>query len=405
LNGSHDSGVSNCEMALHISIYYHNRNIGDLLWKTVDSSGLGQLTEAKDLADLPVVSENGTDVFLLEYQENNPRLDQWIENTTSNAKNPSVFLVFPKISTDQLWKALHLGVKECFALPLKSEEFQTAVNRVLLRNPVKTQAGSATKIISFLGCKGGLGTSFLVANTAYLLSRDHKSPSLLVDLDLYYGQLVHFFDIKPRYSLTDIISHLEELDHSYLQNLVHPYNKFLSLLPGPSHLEEAEAVTSEHLEKILSFLKGMQAFGWILVDAGHRMDEVTLKALELSDNLVLVTAPSVPALANTKKWLELLHLLDLNPLEIWLNGWDKRMALTLPEVSDYLGMEVHDTIPLDVEAVNRSINDGQPLAESDPRHPLCQALRLQVNRLAGDRVTEEGNTRRWGWLRRLGGKA
>ena len=164
----------------------------------------------------------------------------------------------------------------------------------------------------------------MAANLAYLLSREHQGQVLLVDLDLQYGQLVYFFDIKTRHTLSDVIAHLEEMDHSYLQNLLYPYNKFLSLLPGPARLEEAEAVTPEHLGKILSYLKNMPAFRWILVDAGHRMDEITLKALELSDNLVLVTAPSVPALANTRKWLELLHLLDLEvPLEIWLNAWDQ----------------------------------------------------------------------------------
>ncbi len=182
----------------------------------------------------------------------------------------------------------------------------------------------------FPGCKGGVGASFLIGNLAYILSRESQGQVLLVDLDLQYSQLVHFFDIKPRHSLTDLISHLEEMDNSYLQNLLQHYNKFLSLLPGPTHLEEAEAVTPEHIDKILSYLRNIQTFRWILVDAGHRMDEITLKALELSDNLVLVTAPSIPALANTRKWFELLHLLGSEvPVELWLNAWDKNVPLGL----------------------------------------------------------------------------
>ena len=83
----------------------------------IDASGAGLLVAANDLAQLPVAGGNGTDVFLLEYQENNPELDQWIETTATNPKNPAIFLVFPEISACQLWKALHLGVKECFAFP------------------------------------------------------------------------------------------------------------------------------------------------------------------------------------------------------------------------------------------------------------------------------------------------
>ncbi len=78
-------------MALHFSIYYDSPENGDHLRQVVDASGAGLLVEAKDLAQLPVASQNGTDVVLLEYRENHPQLDQWIETTAANPKNPAIF--------------------------------------------------------------------------------------------------------------------------------------------------------------------------------------------------------------------------------------------------------------------------------------------------------------------------
>lgn len=394
-------------MALHFKIFYHSQRNGDHLRQVIDSSGSGQLVEADDLSHLPMASRNGTDVFLLEYQENNPQLDQWIEATASDSNNPAVFLVFPEISSIQLWKALHLGVKECFTLPVQPKEFQEAVNRLLVRTTLKTPERNSpkAKMIAFLGCKGGLGATFLASNLAYLLSWEHRGQALLVDLDLQYAQMAYFFDVKTRHSLSEAVAHLDELDHSFLQNLLYPYNKFLSLLPAPARLEEAETVTPDNLGKVLYYLKNMPTFSWILLDAGHRMDEITLKALEHSDILVLVTAPSVPALANARKWLELLQLLELKlPMEIWLNAWDKAADLTLAEVANYLEMEVSGTIPFDPKAVSRSINHGHPLAETAPRHPVCQAIRSMGAGIAGLEVVEETSSG-WGWLKRLGVKA
>jgi pilus assembly protein CpaE len=395
-------------MALHFKIFYHSQEHGDHLRQVIDASGSGQLVEADDLSHLPMASRNGADVFLLEYQEDNPQLDQWIEATVSDPNNPAVFLVFPEISTIQLWKALHLGVKECLTLPVQPQEFQEAVNRLLVRTTPKPPEESSPKsnMITFLGCKGGLGATFLASNLAYLLSREHRGQVLLVDLDLQYAQMAYFFDIQTRHSLNEAVTHLNELDHSFLQNLLYPYNKFLSLLPAPARLEEAETVTPDNLGKVLSYLKNMPTFSWILLDAGHRMDEITLKALEHSDSLVLVTTPSIPALANTRKWLELLQLLELKlPLEIWLNAWSQSADLTLAEAADYLGMEVRGTIPFDPEAVNRSINQGQPLAETAPRHPVCQAIRALGTGIAGLEIAEEVASSGWGWLKRLGVKS
>ncbi len=395
-------------MALHFKIFYHSQEHGDHLRQVIDASGSGRLVEVDDLSHLPMASRTGTDVFLLEYQEDNPQLDQWIEATASDPDNPAVFLVFSEISTVHLWKALHLGVKECFTLPVQPQEFQEAVNRLLVRTTLKTPQSCApeTKMITFIGCKGGLGATFLASNLAYLLSREHQGQGLLVDLDLQYAQMAYFFDIQTRHSLSEAVTHLDELDHSFLQNLLYPYNKLLSLLPAPARLEEAETVTPDNLGKVLSYLKNMPTFGWILLDAGHRMDEITLKALEHSDRLVLVTAPSIPALANTRKWLELLQMLDLKlPLEIWLNAWDQTADLTLAEVANYLGMGVRGTIPSDPEAVNRSINQGQPLAETAPRHPVCQAIRSLGAGIVGLEIAEEDSASGWGWLKRLGVKS
>ncbi len=391
-------------MALHFRVYYHSPEHGNQLRQAIEASGTGLLVEANDLAHLPVADNNGTDVFLLEYQENNPHLDQWIESTAIDPKNPAIFLAFPEIAVSQLWKALHLGVKDCFSLPVRPEEFREAVNRLLVQSVSKAPDAGPARIISFLGCKGGVGVSFLVCNIAYLLSRKQQGQVLLADLDLQYGQQVHLFNIQTQHSLADIIAHQEEIDQSYLQNLLYPYNKFLSLLPAPASLEEAEAVTAEQVGKFLSYLKNMQAFRWILVDAGSRMEEVTLRALEHSDNLVLLTAPTVPALANTRKWLGLLSLLGLvAPLEIWLNAWDQNTGLTLQEVSDYLGAEVRGTLPFAPEAVNRSINDGRPLTETDLRQPLCRALQARADSLAGQETADEAASG-WGWLKRLARK-
>lgn len=393
-------------MTINFLVYYHSAENGDYLKQIVASSGAGTLVAAGDLQHLPAGSENGAEVILLEYQENNPELDRWIEHTATDPKSPAVFLYFPEISTTCLWKALRLGARECFTYPIKEEEFQQALTRVLSRAAGQLKVDRAPRIISFLGCKGGVGTTFLAANAASLLARERQGQVLLLDLDLQYGQLVYFFNIQPQPTLSNAVSHFEELDGAYLQSILYPYNKHLQILPAPARLEEGEAVAPEHVEKLLGTAKKLPGFGWILIDAGHRLDEVTLKAVELSDALVLVAVPSIPALSNAKRLLELLRLLGLEKLttELWLNAWQKDEDLPLQEVSTFLEHEVNGTVRYDRRTTARSINEGRPLAETAPRHPVCQDLKTLVAKLKGEPPPENGNHLGWSWLRRFGGK-
>lgn len=387
-------------MAIRFSLYYHSKENGEYIQKIINSSRQGMLVDTQSLANLPSQVNSGTDVVFLEYQEEDVKLDRWIEKTASDPKSPSIFLFLHEITTNSLWKALRLGVKECFAFPIRLEEFQEAIDR-LPRPDAALDLAETTRVISFLGSKGGVGNTFLASNVAYLLAQEQKGQVLLVDLDLRYGQVIYFYDVQPKYTVIDVIENFERIDSAYLQSLFHNYDKYLYLLPAPTRLEEAETVKPEHLEKIIRYLKNFRLFRWILLDCCHQMDEVTLKALELSDDICLVTNPTIPALSNAKKLLELLHLLDLGGVksEVLLNSWQKRGDLSESEVVAFLGREITNKVTFDPQQVVRSINEGRPMGEMASRHPVCQDLKAISARLLGN--SSRAGSSGLGWLKRL----
>jgi pilus assembly protein CpaE len=388
-------------MAIRFCLYYHSKENGEYLQKIINSSRQGMLVDTQTLDKLPSQVNSGTDVIFLEYQEDDAKIDRWIEKAAADPKSPSIFLFLHEITTSSLWKALRLGVKECFAFPIRPEEFQEAIDR-LPRPDTDLELADTTRVVSFLGSKGGVGNTFLTTNIAYILGQEQKGQVLVVDLDLRYGQVVYFYDVRPKYTIIDVIENFERIDSSYLQSLFQPYDKYVSILPAPARLEEAEAVTPEHLGKILHYLKNLRVFSWIMVDCCHQMDEVTLRALELSDDILLVTNPSIPALSNAKKLLELLSLLDLGGVrsEVLLNSWQKRGDLGESEVVGFLGQEISNKITFDPIQVGRSINEGRPLGEMAPRLPVCQDMRAIATKLMGD-DSSRGNGHGRGWISRL----
>ncbi len=383
-------------MAIRFSLYYQTPENREYLKKVITLSRQGALLEAKPLGEIPPRVNSGTQIIFLEYPEDRPELDQWIRKTAADPRNPPIFLYLQEISTDRLWKALRLGVKECFTFPIRPEEFQEALDRLPVL-PVEPGLTEPTRLISVLGAKGGVGTTFITVNTAYLLAQEGQDQVLAVDLDLRYGQMVYFFDAKPQYTLAEVIENAEHLDRSFLQSLFYRYDKNLQLLPAPGRWEDSEAVTPEKLEDVLGYLKKLRIFRAILVDTGHQLDEITLKSLELSDDVVLVTNQTIPALSNAKKLLELFQLLGLEGLNlhVCLNSWQKRGDFSAAEASGFLGREVSGTVQCDASEVNRSINEGIPLGKMAPGHAICRDLKALANKVMGG-----GNTvskaRRWG---------
>ena len=393
-------------MSTQFSLYYNSLENKEYLRKIIEASDTGKLVESNDLAHLPSVASPGIDVVLLEYQENNPELDHWIERIAVNPGNPAIFLYFREISTNNLWKALRLGAKECFSFPIQEEDFQKAVKRLAARLEVSKVRAKPTRIISFLGCKGGIGTSFLLANLASLLAQERRGKVLTIDLDLGFGQLNYFFDVHPEHTLSELIDNLERLDNNYLQNIFYPVSDNCYLLPAPARLEEAEAINASHLEKIIGYIKNNLGFRWILIDCCHQLDEITMKALEFSESLMLVTGQSIPALSNAKKMLETLNLLELKELEVevLVNYWDRQHDLGLPDVENFLGKKIGGTITCDYKQAGFSVNEGKLLVETSPRHPISVDLKLIAGKISQEDTPEETNGSGWKWLQRLWSK-
>jgi Flp pilus assembly CpaE family ATPase len=168
-------------------------------------------------------------------------------------------------------------------------------------------------------------------------------------------------------------------------------------------LEEAEIITASHLERIIRYIGENLEFSTILIDCCHQFDEITLKTLELSDILMLVTAQSVPALSNAKKILEILNLLELKELDIqvWVNFWDRQSELTLSDMEGFLGKKIAGTITCDHKRVGFSINEGKPLVASSRRHPIYEELQLMAGSIKKDKQSEANSGAGWKWLPRL----
>jgi pilus assembly protein CpaE len=390
-------------MPTRFSIYYHAPENQEYLRQVIDASGNGQLVDSQDLTRLPAESFNGTDVVFLEYLEDNPQLDHWIETTAADPHSPAIFLYFKEISTNNLWKALRLGAKECFTFPIQEEDFHNAVQRLNARTEVRQAQARPTQIISFLGCKGGVGTTFLVANVANLLAKECPGKVLVVDLDLGFSQLNYLFDIHPEHTMTELVENLERLDKAYLQNILYRVDNNCYILPAPNRIEEAEIINAGHLEKIIHAIGEDLGFRFILIDCCHQFDEITLKALELSDILMMITAQSVPALSNAKKMLEILTLLELKDLdiEVWVNSWDRQSELTLADVERFLGKKIAGTISCDYKQVGLSINEGKPLVQGSCRHPILEELKLMAGNISKENNLEQANGSGWKWLQRL----
>jgi hypothetical protein len=120
------------EKAMKFSVYYHSPENGEYIRNVMASSGIGPVKHIQDFSSL--VNETGADVIMVEYQDNNPHLDNWLAQAAGKPHFPKIFLFMQEISPQALWKLIKLGVREIFSRALSPEDFHNALTRAGLRD-------------------------------------------------------------------------------------------------------------------------------------------------------------------------------------------------------------------------------------------------------------------------------
>src|SRR5687767_3895895 len=139
--------------------------------------------------------------------------------------NSSFFAMSGTLDPNLLMEAMHQGIKEFFPVPVQEVRLTAGIERVAAMHGMNKRA----KIIQLIPTIGGCGSTTVACNIAASLSKVGKT--VLLDLDLVRGAVASSFDLRPRYTIADVMDSHERLDSQLLENalMVHPGSKLAVL--------------------------------------------------------------------------------------------------------------------------------------------------------------------------------
>jgi pilus assembly protein CpaE len=243
------------------------------------------------------------------------------------------------------------------------------------------------KIICVYSPRGGSGCTVIAANLAVALYSEDTS-TVVVDGDLQFGDIPVLFDSVSKLTVLDLTPRVAELDQGMVEEVLTTHSSGVKIL-HPPRLERAELVAGPHFSQLLTYLS--KHYNYVIVDTSHRLSEVTMAALDVSNLILLVSTLDIPSMARTRKFIEMVPLLHLDPERVMLviNQFDQRVGVTPEKLAQAFGKEAEAVIPLSRDLVLESINRGVPflLRKSDASLPIGQAM-LKTARTARSRLAE-----------------
>jgi len=253
------------------------------------------------------------------------------------------------------------------------------------------EAKAVGRIVAVVGAKGGVGASTIAHNVAWAIARDLALDSVVADLDLAFGTAGLDYNQDPPQGIAEAVFSPDRVDSAFIDRLLSKCTDHLSLLAAPATLDRVYDFGAEAFDAIFDTLR--TTMPCIVLDIPHQWSGWTKRALIAADDILVVAAPDLANLRNTKNLVDLLKAArpnDRAPIYC-LNqvGVPKRPEINASEFAKAIEAPPIATIPFEPQMFGSAANNGQMIAEISANHRTTEMF-LQI----AQRLTGRGETKK-----------
>jgi pilus assembly protein CpaE len=286
-----------------------------------------------------------------------------LEHLSGSAPGSYVILSGLESSGEFLLRSMRLGGSDFLQQPLKRADFHDAMARFEQHLERRhQQARQVGKMYSFVGVKGGAGTTTAAINFAAICARQNKS-TVIVDLDFDSGDAASFLGLRHQYSIADAVENLDRLDQSMLDGILARDALGFSVLCPPEEIEKSRTISEQNLRDIAMLL--IERYDVVVVDGSRGLDSMMLGCLELSNTIFLVLTQEFQAVRNAQHSISALVRAGFgqDAVKIVVNRYVKREPLfaSLEQVQQTLGAPPYWVLPNRYEEAMQAVHEARPV--------------------------------------------
>jgi len=302
---------------------------------------------------------------------------------------PATIIIGPDDNMKCIRLSMQAGVRDYLEEPLNEADLQASLDRICgdLGSSNAAHTSSATMTTAVVSTKGGCGASFLATNLAHVMASEDQGTVALLDLDLQFGSLAQYLDVKPNHGLVTALDMADQLDSTALNAYMAKHSSGLALMsPLDDEIILPRDIDSTRFGQILDLLN--ESYSRIVVDLPRQIDELSADVYERADHILLVTQQEFASVrdANRLRNLILTELaVPADRITVVINRYDKNSAVELGDISRSMGIDKKDfiLIPNSYKSVAESINIGTPILEHSPNSQVTKAIIAASHQLEG----------------------
>ncbi|HEY1961622.1 MAG TPA: AAA family ATPase [Rhizomicrobium sp.] len=302
----------------------------------------------------------------------------------------SKVVIIGRVNDVELYRDLmRRGVSEYLVAPLNPLHLIEVISGLYL-NPDSPPVG---RVVSFMGCRGGAGTSTLSHNVGWCIAERMKINTTIVDLDLSFGTVGLNFNEEPGQGIAEALSAPERLDDVLLDRLLLKTSEHLSLFAAPAVMDRAYEADVTAFEAVLDAVR--QSTPCVVIDLPHQWTPWVRQTLLASDDIVLVATPDLASLRTAKALTDLVRQNRPNdpPPKFVMTqvGTPRRPEIPVKDFAATIGVPPAMVLPFEPQLYGSAANNGQMLMEVQPKSQTADAIMRLAQVVTGRAAVPEAD--------------
>jgi pilus assembly protein CpaE len=313
-------------------------------------------------------------LILVESKQPRDRLDADLDRLAEVCDSGTRVILVGHVNDVTLYRNLiKRGISEYLVMPVDP--------MTVIRSAASLYADRSThplgRTIAFIGGKGGVGSSMIAHNVAWAIARGFDNDVVVADLDFAFGTAGLDFNQDPTQGIAEAVGAPDRLDDVFLDRLLSRCADHLSLLAAPATLDHTYDFGENAFEQVIDVAQsGVPA---VVLDLPHVWTSWMRKTLLAADEIVLTVEPDLANLRNAKNIVDLLRQTrrsDAPPhLVVNKSGMAKRPEIKVSDFSTALNLVPTAIIPFDAALFGAAANNGQMIAEANPKSPIAESFK------------------------------
>ncbi len=330
------------------------------------------------------VEEHQPEVLIVEVEDVGRAMLRSVERVAHAHPELAIVLVGREQGPEVLLEAMRAGVREYVPTTAGSAAVVEALSRLRRRLGAAARPARLGKVIAFVPCKGGSGSTFLAANLGYELARAGRRVAL-IDLNLPFGEAeIYVTERNAQHSIADLAREMDRLDASLLESTLVRVSPHFGILATPQSPEDSMDVRPEHVEEIIDVAR--RSFDIVLLDIDGALEGIAVRGLDHADEILLVMQNSLPFVRGARRMLDVFSKLGYSSAKTRLvvNRYEPSSEISLTALEKAIGVQASFIVPNSFRAVEASINQGVPVVELHGKDRVAKSLREMAAKLAAE---------------------